>query len=424
VPSKALIAAAGRAVAMRSSGPFGIVPVEPTIDFAAVRDHVRGVITGLEPNDSIERLAGLGVRVIAGTARFTGKRTVTVGDMEIKARRFVVATGSSPAIPPIPGLAQTPYLTNETVFELGACPPHLVVLGAGATGLELAQAFRRLGAEATVLEAATPLAKDDPECVAVVLDALRREGIAIRHGVVVERIAGVAGRIAVTIRADGRDETIEGSHVLVAAGRRPCVDGLGLEAARIEVGPAGIVVDRRLKTTNARVYAIGDVIGGHFAHVAAYHADLVIRNALFRLPVRANYTAVPYVTYTQPELAQVGLTEAEARRQGLAIRVLRWTWRDNDRAATERDTTGHIKVLVGPHGRLLGATIVGAHAGELIATWALAIRRRLPVRAMAELVLPYPSLAEVGKRAAIGYYAAAAARPLMRRMLEWLRHLG
>lgn len=424
VPSKALIAAANRAAAFRSSAPFGIAPAEPAIDFAAVREHIRRVIAEIAPTDSAERLTGLGARVIAGTGRFVSRDTVAVGDTLIKARRFVVATGSAPLIPAIPGLAETPHLTNETVFDLDACPAHLVVLGAGATGLELAQAFRRLGAQVTVLEAASALARDDPECAAVVLDALRREGIAIREGVAVERVGGEPGRVTSTIRANEQEETIEASHLLVATGRRPCVEELGLQAAAIEHGSAGILVDHRLKTTNSRVYAIGDAIGGHFTHVAAYHADLVIRNALFRLPVRADYGAVPYVTFTQPELAQVGLTEAEARRRGLAIKVLRAGLRDNDRAATGRDQTGHIKVLVGRRGRVLGAAIVGAHAGELIAAWALAIRRRLPVRAMAELVLPYPTLAEVGKRAAISYYARAAGRSGVRRLLQWLRRLG
>jgi pyruvate/2-oxoglutarate dehydrogenase complex dihydrolipoamide dehydrogenase (E3) component len=315
VPSKSLLAAARHAAAFRSTAAFGVTYGPPAIDFAQVRAHVRGVIAAIAPNDSTARFTGLGVRVINGTAQFKDAATVAVGDAcEIKARRFVIATGSSPAIPPIPGLADTPHLTNETIFDLGECPAHLIVIGGGPIGLELAQAFRRLGAAVTVLEAATPLAKDDPECAAVVLDQLARDGVAIRPGVAVRRVAGTAGKVQVVIGAADQEETIEGSHLLVATGRTPNVAELGLDRAGIASNARGIVVDKRLRTANRRVYAIGDVAGGpQFTHVANYHAGLVVRHALFRLPVAASNDALPWVTFTDPELAHVGLTEAEAR---------------------------------------------------------------------------------------------------------------
>jgi pyruvate/2-oxoglutarate dehydrogenase complex dihydrolipoamide dehydrogenase (E3) component len=425
VPSKALLAAARRAQAFRTSAPFGVASQRPGIDFAKVHAHVHGVIAAIAPNDSKERFTGLGVRVIEGTARFKDRHTVAVDDaIEIKARRFVVATGSVPAAPPIPGLDQVAYLTNETVFDLTVCPEHLVVIGAGPIGLELAQAFRRLGANVTVLEAAVPLAKDDPECAAIVLDQLAREGIAIRAGAEVVRVEP-GTRPRVVVAASGGEETIEASHLLVATGRRPNIEGLDLAAARIKSGPRGIVVNKRLRSSNKKVYAVGDVAGGaQFTHVANYHAGLVIRNALFRLRARVDDHVIPWVTYTDPELAQVGTTEAQAEKHRSRIRVLRWPYHENDRAQAERETRGHIKVITTANGRILGATIVGAHAGELIATWTLAIAQGLNIRAFAGMVVPYPTFAEIGKRAAITYFAGSLTSPFVRRIIAWLRRFG
>ncbi|MCZ7660440.1 MAG: FAD-dependent oxidoreductase [Xanthobacteraceae bacterium] len=424
VPSKALLAAGRHAAAHAEASAFGIGMTAPVVNFARVQAHVKGVIAAIAPNDSKERFTGLGVRVIAGEARFQDRATVTVGGTAIRARRFVIATGSSPALPPIPGLEATPHLTNETVFELTRSPEHLVVIGGGPIGLELAQAHRRLGAAVTVLEAARPLARDDEECAAVVLDALAREGVVVRAGVKVVRVEPDGEKVRVFVEGAAGAEAIAASHLLVATGRSPNVAGLGLEAAGIASDPRGIVVDRRLRTTNRRVYAIGDVAGGNFTHVANYHAGLVIRNALFRLPVRADAAAIPWVTFTDPELAQVGLTEVEARERHRAIRVLRWPYHENDRAQAERETHGHIKVVTDARGRILGATIVGRGAGELIATWTLAISQRLTVRALLDLVLPYPTLAEIGKRAAVGFYAPGAASPWVRRIIALLRRLG
>lgn len=425
VPSKALLAAAKHAVEPRRVSPFGLTLPRAEIDFAKVNAHVRGVIAAIAPNDSKERFTGLGIHVIEGAARFTDATTVTVGNFAIKARRFVIATGSAAAVPPIPGLAETPYLTNETIFELKRCPEHLIIIGAGPIGLELAQAHHRLGAKVTVLEAATPLAKDDPECAAIVLEHLAREGIVIRSGVKVLRVAHGDGKIQAVIEGPQGEETIEGSDLLIAAGRRPNVEGLGLEVAGIKVEPRGIVVDKGLKTTNKKVYAIGDVAGGaQFTHVANYHAGIVIRNALFRLPARASDEAIPWVTFTDPELAHVGLTEGEARERHKTIRVLRWPYHENDRAQAERQTDGHIKVITAKNGRILGATIVGAQAGELITTWTLALSQGLNIRAMTGIVIPYPTLSEIGKRAAISYFSPSLTNPKIRRLITFLRRFG
>ncbi len=362
-----------------------------------------------------------------GHAKFKDRRTVIVGeDYEIRARRFVIATGSTPALPPIPGLGEGPYLTNETVFDLTERPDHLVIIGAGPIGLEMAQAFRRLGSAVTVLEAAAPLAKDDPECAAIVLTQLEREGVVIRGGVKVARIAHAAGSVSVTVAGADGEQTVEGSHLLVAAGRKPTVDGLDLDAAGIRYDRAGIAVNKKLKTRNRRVYAIGDCAAGQlqFTHAANYHAGLVIRNALFRLPVKVNNDVIPWVTYTEPELAQTGLTEVQARQRGLKMRILRWPYHDNDRAQAERETHGHIKVITTRKGQILGATIVGAQAGELIAMWTLAIAQRLNVRKLTGIVLPYPTLSEIGKRAAIDFFTPSLTRPWVRRIIAWLRIFG
>lgn len=426
VPSKALLAAAKRAAVMRNGAAFGVTAQAVKIDFAKVHDHVQRVIAEIAPIDSAERFGGLGARVIRGHAKFKDRKTVVVGDIEIRARRFVIATGSTPALPPIPGLDKGRYLTNESVFSLAYRPDSLIVIGAGPIGLELAQAFRRLGSVVTVLEAAAPLAKDDPECAAIVLDQLDRDGAVIHSGVAVTRVEHGIDSVAVTFSGAGGDQTVEGQYLLVAVGRKPTVDGLDLDAARIRYDRAGIAVNKRLKTRNRRVYAIGDCAAGQlqFTHAANYHAGLVIRNALFRLPVKVNNDRVPWVTYTDPELAQTGITEAQARKRKLKFRILRWPYHDNDRAVAERETHGHIKVIVSTKGKILGATIVGTQAGELIAMWGLAIARGLNVRDLTGVVLPYPTLSEIGKRAAIDCFTPSLTSPWVRRIIAWLRIFG
>jgi pyruvate/2-oxoglutarate dehydrogenase complex dihydrolipoamide dehydrogenase (E3) component len=425
VPSKALIAAGKRAHAMRTPNKFGIAPAEPVIDYAAVRDHVADVIAAIEPNDSVERFTGLGVRVIQAAGKFVDASTVVAGDHRIKARRFVIATGSSPAVPPIPGLADVPYFTNETIFGNGEKLDHLIIVGGGPIGMEMAQAHLRLGSRVTVLEGAKVLAKDDPELTSIVVSRLREEGLEIREGAKVEQIAGSAGAIEVTIATASGRETVTGTHILLAVGRRPNISGLGLEDAGIKFERTGITVDAGLLTSNRRVFAIGDCIGGlQFTHVANYHAGIVIRRALFRLPVKVETGHIPWVTFTEPELANVGLTEQQATERGLAPSVLRWPYHENDRAQAERVTEGHVKVVVDKKGRILGASIVGEHAGELIQMWALAISQKLKIKAMTEWVSPYPTLSEVNKRAAYRYYANAASSPIVRKVVGLLAKLG
>ncbi|MDP6390916.1 MAG: FAD-dependent oxidoreductase [Alphaproteobacteria bacterium] len=422
VPSKALLAAAHAAESQRTSGRFGIAAYQPEVDFTAVRDHVHGVIAAIAPQDSVERFEGLGVQVIQAPATFTARRQIEAGEYRIRAKYFVVATGSSPAVPPVPGIDSVPYLTNESIFELDHCPEHLIVLGGGPIGCELAQAHRRLGARVTVLEMLTLLPKDDPEAADVVRRRLIAEGIEIHEGATAQGIIADGDGIAVEVEREGEVERIVGSHLLVAAGRRANVDGLGLEAARIRYSPSGIEVDRRLRTSNKRVFAIGDVAGSlQLTHMAGYHAGIVIRNALFKLPAKVSLEAIPWVTYTDPELAHVGMTEDQARdAHGGDMTVLRWPFAENDRAQAKRQTDGMIKVVVDKKGRILGATIAGSHAGELILPWVLAIENGLKIGAMAGAVAPYPTLSEVSKRLAGSYFTPKLFSERTRKLVRFL----
>jgi len=416
IPSKALIAAAKHAHAMTTGAPFGITPVVPQVDFAAVKDHVARVIATIAPVDSQDRFEGLGVQVIRAWARFTGPAEVTAGDHVIEARRFVIATGSRPFVPPIPGVDTVPYFTNETIFALRDRPEHLIVVGGGPIGMEMAQAHRRLGCRVTVIEGAKALGRDDPEMAAVVLDRLQAEGVDILEEAPVVGIVGAAGAVEVTLK-DGR--VINGTHLLMAVGRSVALDKLDLEAAGVDFTRKGVTVGPDLRSSNRRVYAVGDAAGGlQFTHVAGYHAGVVIRQMLFGLPAKASTAHIPWATYTDPELAQVGQSEAEARKEhGSALQVLRFPYHENDRAQAEGKTEGLIKVMV-HKGRPVGVSIVGAQAGELIGFWALALASRLKMGAIAGTVLPYPTLSEVSKRAAGSYFSPKLfENPMVKRLV-------
>lgn len=427
VPSKALIAAAKKAACLKDAADFGVTGPLPSIDFPKVMGHVRDVIGSIAPHDSVERFESLGVEVLQEFGRFVSGSEIEAGGVRVKARRFVIATGSRATAPPIPGLEEAGYLTNETIFENRVRPDHLIIIGGGPIGLEMAQAHARLGAKVTVLEAFEAFGRDDPELSAVVLSVLRREGIEIREGV---KIANVekdsAGAYKVTLDEGEQAETLAGSHLLVAAGRKANVEGLNLEAAGVEYSAKGINVDNRLRTSNRKIFAIGDVAGGYqFTHIAGYHAGIVIRNALFRLPAKVNYSAVPWVTFTDPELANTGLNEAAAReRYGDKIKLLTFQFADIDRARTERQTEGLIKVITARNGLILGAGIVGPHAGELIHPWVLAITEKLKIGTMASFIAPYPTFGEISKRVAGSYYTPSLFSARTRAVVKFLSLFG
>ena len=425
VPSKALIAAGHAAQTMRGAQRFGLQPVEPRANMAAVHDHVHGVITAIAPNDSEERFTAMGVKVIRAAGKFVARDTLEAGGFQIKARRFVIATGSSASAPPIPGLDQVRYLTNETVFGLKELPARLVVIGGGPIGLELAQAFRRLGCEVTVLEAARALSREDPELATVALTRLREEGVVIREAVKIVRMEARGAGARILLAAGEVEEPVDASHVLIAAGRAPNVNNLGLEQAGVAFDKRGVKVDAGLRTSNRKIYAIGDVAGGaQFTHAANYHAGLVIRSALFRLPVRIKAHLIPRVTYTDPEIAVAGLTEEQAKEQHKVVHVYRWPFAENERAQAERETQGHIKVMTDRKGRVLGAGIAGPRAGELIMPWQMAISKGMKIGEFASLVFPYPTLSEVSKRVAVTRLQKGLANPWLPRILRFMRGFG
>ncbi len=423
VPSKALLAAGHKAHAT-ASGAFGTAGLDPNPDFAAAKAHVRATIAAIEPHDSQERFEGLGVQVIRAFGQFVSPTQVQAGDTLITARRFVIATGSRPFVPLIPGLDDVPYHTNETIFDELERPDHLMIIGGGPIGMEMAQAHRRLGSRVTVIEGQKALGRDDPEAASVILESLRADGIAIEEGAQVSSVSGTAGAIEIAAK-DGR--RFFGTHLLVAVGRKVNVDGLDLDKGRIAHTAGGVTVDAGLRsTTNRRVYAVGDAAGGlQFTHVAGYHAGVILRPVLFGLPAKARNDHIPWVTYTDPELAQVGLTEAEARvAHGDALFVARAEFSGNDRAIATGKTRGFAKVMV-VKGRPVGATLVGPGAGELIQIWAFALANRLKMSAVSGMVAPYPTLGEINKRAAGAYFSPKLFEsPMVKRIVRIVQRLG
>jgi len=430
VPSKALLAAAHRAQQAREAGRFGIRLPPPEIDWAAVRAHVRGAVDRIAPNDSEERFRALGADVIRASAHFVAPDAIEAGGRRYTFRRAVVAAGSAPVVPAIPGLAEVPYLTNETIFDLEDPPGHLIVLGGGPIGLEMAQAHARLGCLVTVIEAAPSIAgREDPELVEGLRQALRAEGVTLREGATLRRVEPDEPSGLVAVLEDG--SRIAGTHLLLAVGRAPRLAGLDLPAAGIEATRQGIATDLSLRSvSNRRVWAAGDIADPRglgpraFTHVCSQHAAIIARSMLFRLPAKLDYAALPRVIYTDPELAQVGLTEAEAREAGhTALRILRWPLSDNDRAVAEGRPEGLVKLITTPKGRLLGASVLGARAGDMAGIFGLMIGRKLPLSALAGLVLPYPTLAEAAKRAAGEFFTPKLLSPVAKRLAGLLMRL-
>lgn len=426
VPSKSLLASAKAAQSVRTAPSFGVSVDHPKVRLDDVRSYVRNVVRSIEPHDSVDRFTALGCKVIQESATFLDRKTVMAGNTVIRPRRFVIATGSHPFIPTIPGLKDINYFTNENVFENAELPEHLIVIGAGPIGCELAQAHRRLGSHVTLLDASKMLPKDDPQAVAILRSRLEAEGIQSAERIKDLEIEKCASGIAIKFSEEGRPRRIEGSHLLLATGRRPNVSGLNLELAGVRYSQQGIDVDDRLRTSNKRIFAAGDVIGGYqFTHVANYHAGIILRNALFRLPSRNVPAAVPWVTFTDPEIAQVGPTEREAEAlYGSRLRVLRAHFGANDRAQADGNTDGFLKVMVDKNGLVLGATIVGSHAGELLLPWILAISKKMKIREIADVIVPYPTLSEVSKKAAGSYYTPLLFSARTRSIVRFLGAFG
>lgn len=426
VPSKALLAAGKRAQMHRKDDIKGITPHEPEIDFSAIKDHVFDTIKTIEPNDSPERFRRLGVNVILEEGRFIAPNKLQAGDLVIKARHFVIATGSRAVLPPLIGLDKDKALTNETIFGLREKPNHLLIIGGGPIGIEMAQAHRRLGCKVSVFDRGSILPHDDQSNVEIIRQCLISEGVELHENVAVKEVKHTESGVSLVIEKVGKIEEFEGSHLLVAAGRAPNIDSLDLEKAGVRYDKKGITVDAHLKSSNKKVFAIGDVSGGpQFTHVAGYHAGIIIRQICFKMFwAKVDYKALPWVTYTDPELAQVGLTEKLARKQyGDEINVTEWHFNENDRAIAERTTKGQIRVITNKKGLILGASIVGPQAGELIGLWALAISSGLKIAAVTGMIAPYPTLGEISKRAAGAWYTVSLFSDKTRRIVGWLQKL-
>jgi pyruvate/2-oxoglutarate dehydrogenase complex dihydrolipoamide dehydrogenase (E3) component len=406
VPSKTLLKSARVAHTMRHASRWAIASADPKPDLAGVMERVADVVAGIAVHDSPERFRSLGVDVIHGSGRFTSPGVFEVNGRAITARHFVLASGSRPAIPPIAGLAYVPYLTNQTVFALREPVPRLIIVGAGPVGSEMAQAFRRLGSDVIVVDMANKiLPREDADVAAVVQRQLEAEGVRYRLGI---SVGGVmpgdpqAGRIRMTLRtANGAVEQLAATHLMLAAGRVPNVEDLGLSAAGVHLVAGRIAVNEVLATTNPRIHVVGDVAGTFpFTHVAEHHAGIVLRQTLFRMSWSKPSTVIPWCTYTDPELARVGLSETEARRHGIEYRVYRFPFSDIDRARAEGETEGFAKLVTDRRGLLLGAAIVGADAGELIAECVLAIGKRMNVDDISAAIHAYPTRSQIARRAA------------------------
>ena len=433
VPSKALLAAGKAAKAAGGNPVMGVTAMQkPDIDFTAVKTHVFDVIAGIAPHDSVERFTALGVNVIQAEARFASPHLVEAetekGPVKICARYFVVATGSHPWAPPIEGLEDVPHYTNETIFGLNEKPDHLLIIGGGPIGIEMAQAHRRLGCQVTVIEAFTIMGKDDPELVRRLKAHLLKEGITLIEQTQIAGISQQGGAICIDL-SDGH--SVKGSHLLVAVGRRPNIETLDLDAGQIAYTAKGITTDERLRTSQKHIFAIGDVAGRHqFTHIAGYHAGIVIRNMLFRLPAKLNDEAIPWVTYTDPELAHVGLTwaEAVARFTEPGLRRVDWELKENDRARAERRIEGMVRIITTKTGRVVGASILAPHAGEMIHVWALAITKKMKITAVASTIAPYPSWTEASKRAAGAYFTdslfSQRTQKIVKFLLKFTKHKG
>ena len=415
VPSKALLAAAAAAQAVRDAGRFGISAGPPRVEFAAVRAHVRRAIEAIAPHDSAATMAGYGVETIAGEARFLSPYRLAVAGRVLSAPRIVIATGSRPSLPPIPGLAETPFLTNETLWDLDVLPEHLAIIGAGAVGVEMAQAFRRLGAAVTLIDAGAPLARSDSDAAAIVLAALRREGVDLRANTTITRIEP-GPRLHVD-----RGAPIAASHILVAAGRTAIIDTLDLDRAGVTVGPDGIVIDDRCRTNVKHIYAIGDCRAGPLlTHVAGHEGAVVVQNIALGVPAQIERKRLPQAIYTQPELAQLGPTEAEARAGGRRITTAIAPFAEDDRAIAEGDPAGFVKLVLA-RGRTVGVTIVGSGAGDLLLPWSQVLAGKASRFALSGAIVAYPTRSERSKQAAFASLQGLVFSPALKR---WARLLA
>jgi pyruvate/2-oxoglutarate dehydrogenase complex dihydrolipoamide dehydrogenase (E3) component len=400
VPSKSLIHSAQVAYDVRQASRAGLSAILEPVDQANVMARVAQVIGQIEPNDSPERFRDLGVEIVFAEAQFIDDKTLIAEERVITSRHFVIATGSRPAVPDITGLGKVDFLTNETVFSVTETIQHLIIIGSGPIACEMAQSFARLGSKVSIVSQSDLLPREDSEFSDVVRTQFENEQIDLHLGVEVELVLNTDTGLAVQFD-DGGPHFIEGSHLLIATGRLANIQGLGLEAAGVEFDSGHLILDKRLRTTNKHIFACGDVAGPYlFTHMAEHQAGVVLRNTLFRLPAKSQTVGIPWCTFTSPELARVGVSEQEARTQGITHDVYCFPFSEIDRAITDDETAGMAKIITTSRGKILGACIVGPHAGELIAEYSLAMSTGLSVSDLSKTIHLYPSLAQINRRVA------------------------
>lgn len=423
VPSKTLIKTAKVRRLLGRASEFGLPRVDlPPVDFRHVAGRIRSVVASIQQHDSVERFCSLGAQVEFGPASFLDDHIVEVGDKRFSAARFVIATGSSPAVPTIPGLESVPYLTNENIFSLEELPASLVVLGAGPIACELGQAFARLGSHVTLLQRSDRiLSGEDADMAAVIDFSFREEGLDVRLGCAVQEVRRTAEGVEILYLQNGVEAKAAGTHLFVALGRKANVAALKLERAGVEHSFKGITADARMRTSQTHIFAAGDVIGKYpFTHAAGYEGGIVVANAVMRLPRKADYTFMPRCTYTDPEFFSAGRNEQDCRRDGIEYSVILEAFSANDRAQTEHETRGQIKLLLNKSGKPLGVQIVGAHAGELAGEWIAALYGKVGLSVLAGAVHPYPTLAEINKRVAGKVFAERIFSERVRKILHFL----
>ncbi|MEK6874457.1 MAG: dihydrolipoyl dehydrogenase [Nanoarchaeota archaeon] len=425
IPSKAFIHVAKIAHTVRHASNIGIKPEKISIDFSKIIDYVHNVITKIQPHDSKERFESLGVAVFFGNPRFENKNTINIGNHHIKAKHFIIATGSRPYIPEIPGLHETGFLTNETVFENRKFPQNLLVIGGGAIGSEMAQAFARLGSQVTILEHGdTILSKEDPAVANEIKHIFTQEGITILTNSTIHSISKQGKKKTITYKKEGRLSKVSGDEILLASGRSPNVEGLNLEHIGVVFDKRKIKVNQHLQTTIPTIYAIGDVKGGYqFTHIASYEAGIALANILFKLPIKTDYSIVPWTTFTDPEVAQVGLTEQEARKKHGDLLIFQEPFSEIDRAQTDNNTKGFIRLITTKKGKILGVHIIGPHAGELIAEYTLAMRKKLTIKDIYQTIHVYPTLSGINTRIA-GKYMETLLTPFRKKLLKYIFRYG
>lgn len=429
VPSKTLIRTAGVWHIIRRSMDFGLPGLSmPAVDLGAVMDRVQSVISKIQKHDSTERFCGLGAEVRFGQPRFVDDHVVEVDGARISAKAWMLSTGSSPALPPVEGLAETPYWTNETVFSQRTLPSRLLVLGGGPIGLEMAQAFQRLGSQVTVVEfMGQILGPEDADIAEILRGRLEGEGMEILTGTKAVKAESNGSTIHLTVapaQGEGQTKVLKADALLVATGRKPNLEDIGLEAAGVEFDLRGIPTDARMRTNIRHIYACGDVNGQFpFTHVAGYEAGVALSNIVLKVPRKSDYTKVAWCTYTDPEIASIGLNEKRARKDKVEYRVLEEQFAENDRALAEGEELGKIKVLIRPNGKLLGCQIIGAHAGELIHEWVAALWGGMKLSTLAGAIHVYPTLSEISKRAAGNYFAEKLFSERTKSILRLFFHL-